>query len=40
MVRLGSMNGNSGLDHFVSRQNEENVEKVTEKKSCGTEMKH
>jgi hypothetical protein len=37
------MNGtgiNSGLDHFVSRQNGENVEKVTEKKSCGTEMKH
>ena len=43
MVRLGSMNGtgnNSGLDHFVSRQNEENVYKVTEKKLCGTEMKH
>ena len=37
MVRLGSMDGNSGLDHFVSRQN---VEKGTEKKSCGTEMKH
>jgi hypothetical protein len=40
MVRLDSMNGNSGLDHFVSRQNEENVEKVTEKKSHDTEMKH
>ena len=40
MVRLGSMNGNSNLDLFVSRQNEENVEKMTEKKSCGTEMKH
>ena len=43
MVRLGSMNGtgnNSALDHFVSRLNEENVEKVTEKKSCGTETKH
>ena len=43
MVRLASMNGtgnNSGLDHFVSRQNEDNVEKVTENKSCGTEMKH
>ena len=43
MVRLGSMNGtgnNSGLDHFMSCQNEENVEKLTEKKSCGTEMKY
>ena len=40
MVRLGSMNGNSGLNHFVSRHKEENVEKVTEKKSYGTETKH
>ena len=40
MDRLGNMNGNSGLDHFVSHQNEENVEEVTEKKSCGTVMKH
>ena len=39
MVPLGSMIRNSGLNHFVSRQNEENVEKVTGKKSCGTEMK-
>ena len=37
MVRLGSMNRNSGLDHFVSCQN---VENVTENKSCGMEMKH
>ena len=37
MVRLGSMNRNSGLDHFMIGQNEENV---TEKKSRGTEMKH
>ena len=37
MVRLSSMNGNSGLDHFVSPQNEGNVE-VTENKSYGTEM--
>ena len=40
MVQLGSMNGNSSLNHFVSRHNEENVEKVTEKKSCGKEIKH
>ena len=40
MVQLGSMNENSSLDYFVSPQNGENVEKVTEKKSCGTEMKH
>ena len=43
MVRLGSMNGtgnNSDFINFMSRQNEENVEKVTEKKSCGTEMKY
>ena len=40
MVRLGSRNGNSGLNHFASRYNEDNVEKVTEKKSCGTETKH
>ena len=42
MVQLGSMNGtcnNSGLDHFVCRLNEGNVEKVTEKKSYGMEMK-
>ena len=40
IVWLGSMNGNSSLHHFVSPQNGENLEKVTEKKSCGTEMKH
>ena len=40
VVRLGSMNGNSGLNHFVSRHDEENVEKVTVKKSCGMETKH
>ena len=43
MVRLDSMNGtgnNSGSDRLVSRQKEENVEKVTDKKSCGTEIKH
>ena len=36
----GNGNNNSGFDHLVSRQNEEIVGKVTEKKSCGTEMKH
>ena len=40
MVRLVSVMGNSGLDHFEIGHNEENVEKLTGKKSCGTEMKH